>query len=71
MKKQEPKELKQAFIEMIYTESVYKKLNCSRAYPAVIRADMRKNVFPKVETMRKLLTRAGWVKKSEEKWVKE
>jgi len=67
----EPKELQQAFIDMICTNSIYKQLDCSKAYPAVIRADMRRGIFPKVGTMRELLTRAGWVKKTDEKWVQK
>ena len=69
--KKKPKELRQAFIDMICTNSIYKKLGCSRAYPAVIRADMRKGILPKVGTMRELLTKAGWVKKADETWIEE
>ena len=69
--KQQPKELIEAFTDMICTNSIYKQLDCSKAYPAVIRADMRRGIFPKVGTMRDLLTKAGWVKITDEKWVKE
>ena len=68
--KQIPQELKQAFTSMICTTSIYKKLGCSKSYPSVIRFDMRRGIWTKAETMRELLIKAGWQKKTEETWVK-
>ena len=66
-----PKTLREAFTSMICTTSIYKKLDCSSAYPGVIRSDMRKGIWPKDQTMRDLLTKAGYERKVEEKWVKK
>ena len=68
--KQSEKTLRDAFIIVICTSSIYKKLGCSKAYPAVIRAGMRKGDFPKSDTMRDIIRKAGWEMKSEEIWVK-
>lgn len=64
-----PKSLREAFTTMICTGSIYKQLGCSSAYPGVIRADMRRGIWPKETTMRELLEKAGGVQSDTEKWI--